>query len=79
MTDSLSVYRLLSVIDENITPALIAQLLEAVSSERASSLEGVLDAIGDIFKIGDAVQVDDPGYGMGRPVWRDGAGASATH
>jgi pimeloyl-ACP methyl ester carboxylesterase len=59
MTDSLSIYRLLSVIDKNIEHALIAQLLEAASNERASSLEGMLDAIGDIFKTGDSVTVDD--------------------
>lgn len=59
MNDSLSLYRLLGVLDENITGELIAQLLESASNARESSLENLLNGLSKLFNVGSDVAIDD--------------------
>ncbi|WP_242675146.1 calcium-binding protein [Phytopseudomonas dryadis] len=59
MTDSLAIYRLLSVIDGAIAVPHVSHLLEAAANVASHSLEGVLNAVGDLLGAGTSVGIND--------------------
>ena len=63
MADALAVYRLLSLIDSGKTDEQIldvgTSLLKAASNFSNASLEGVVNALGSLFRVGTKVTVDN--------------------
>ncbi|SDI42521.1 Ca2+-binding protein, RTX toxin-related [Pseudomonas flavescens] len=59
MTDSLAIYRLLNVIDGAIAVPYVTHLLEAAANVASHSLEGVLNAVGDLLGAGTSVGIND--------------------
>ncbi len=55
MTDALAVYNLLASLDSSLTISDVHPIFEAASNEPETSLENIVNAVGDIFNVGSKV------------------------